>query len=328
MRLLFAKLRHIGDALLITPLVTAVRASYPEAEIVVVVRKGTEGILAGCPAIERLLTTAPPERAHRGWKTLWQDLKTLGAIRASRFDYAFDLTHADRGRLLVGLSGAATRCADGLVYPPKPPLRWLLNRLSRADWSHVHRAEADWKIVNDALPLSEPPGPMVFARDRTADCSIPCDEQSIIIHPATRWVIKQWPVARWVEVAKALVERGRRVIVSVGPAPAEIEVGRQIVQGAGHGVVSTEGALNWRQLAGLMHQAGFFIGVDTAAMHLAAACGLPSVALFHSRAQSRVWAPWKVKAEVLLPPGETGEGRMEDIQTTAVLDAFVRLSGG
>lgn len=327
MRLLFAKLRHIGDALLVTPLITAVRASYPDAEITVAVRKGSEGILAGCPAIDRLLTTAPPEKTRRGLRTFCGDLMTLGKIRANRFDHAVDLTHADRGRLLVGLSGADKRCADGCVYPPKAPLRWLLNRLSTADWSHVHRAEADWKIVNDVLPLSLPPGPMVFERGRTSDCRIPCDSKTVIIHPATRWAIKEWPMDRWVELAKFLTTNGRRVIVSVGPDPDEIAIGGRIRDGAGDGVISTKGGLNWRQLAGLMHRAGYFIGVDTAAMHLAAACSLPSVALFHSSAQSKVWSPWQVPAEVLLPPGPTGEGRMEDIKLSAVVAAFGRLSG-
>ena len=65
MRLLFVKLKHIGDALIMTPALMAARAAYPRAEIWVVVRQGCEGILAGCPAIDRVLTTAAPE-AHRG----------------------------------------------------------------------------------------------------------------------------------------------------------------------------------------------------------------------------------------------------------------------
>ena len=63
MRLLFVKLKHIGDSLLLTPTLAAVRAMYPQAEIWVVVREGSQGILSGCPAIDRLLTVAAPESA-------------------------------------------------------------------------------------------------------------------------------------------------------------------------------------------------------------------------------------------------------------------------
>jgi heptosyltransferase III len=326
MRLLFVKLRHIGDALLMTAMLTAIRARYPNAEIAVVVRRGTEGILAGCPAIDQLFTTAPAERSRRNLATFWQDLQLLGQIRKARFDYAFELTHADRGRLLVGLSKAHHRGGDACIYPPKLPFRWFLNRASMADWSHVHRAEADWEIVNAILPLGDHlPGPMVFDKARTLGCGIPGDDNTVIIHPVTRWVIKEWPLERWVAVAKGLVADGRRVVVSVGPDPNEIAIGEKIKTLAGAGVVSTAGQLNWAQLAGLMHQAALFVGVDTAAMHLAAACGLPSVALFHSRAQSLVWRPWKVPAEVLLPPGETGEGQMVDITDDTVEAACRRL---
>jgi heptosyltransferase-3 len=65
MRILFTKLRHIGDNLLITPIVVATRLKYPDAEIWVAVRRGTEGILAGCPEIDHLVTTARPEEGGR-----------------------------------------------------------------------------------------------------------------------------------------------------------------------------------------------------------------------------------------------------------------------
>lgn len=76
----------------------AARAQYPNAEIWVVVRKGTEGILAGCPAIDHLLTVAPNENNQRGPESLWRDLRTLMHLRRQHFDYAFELSDGDRGR--------------------------------------------------------------------------------------------------------------------------------------------------------------------------------------------------------------------------------------
>ena len=65
MRLLFVKLKHIGDSLLLTPTLSAVRTMYPDSEIWVVVRRGCEAILRGCPAIDNLLTAAAPELSSR-----------------------------------------------------------------------------------------------------------------------------------------------------------------------------------------------------------------------------------------------------------------------
>src|SRR6266850_2214100 len=117
MRLLFIKPKHIGDALLLTPTLAAARQRYPDALIWVMVRSGTEEILAGCPAIDRVLTTAAPENQKRPRWSWWEDVKLLRELRAQRFDYAFELSNGDRGRLFAGFSGAKQRCANQEVYP-------------------------------------------------------------------------------------------------------------------------------------------------------------------------------------------------------------------
>jgi hypothetical protein len=106
LRLLFVKLRHIGDALLLTPTLAAVKKAIPRAEIWVVVRRGSEGILAGCPHIDVLRTAMIPEHgaardAHRG-----NDAGLLRELRGAHFEHAFELGGGDRGRWLVALSGA------------------------------------------------------------------------------------------------------------------------------------------------------------------------------------------------------------------------------
>lgn len=328
MRLLFIKFKHIGDALLLTPTLTAARATYPDAEIWVAVRRGTEGILAGCPAVDRVVTCAAPDADHRNWGEVGRELRELRAVRQARVDYAFDLTHADRGRLWAALSGAQHRCADGRIYPPRWPWRWGLNRLSFVDWSLMHRAEADWQVVNACLPLAgDGAGPLVYAPVRIAPCEFMGSKALAVLHPATRWQRKRWLVERWQALALALQAAGLQVLISVGPSADEVAEGEAIAR-AVPGVQSTAGRLTWAQLAGLLHEARLFVGVDTAAMHLAAACGCPTVALFHSQAQARVWAPWRVPTEVVLPVGAATEERMEAIPLTEVQAAAERVLAG
>src|SRR6266496_3983286 len=124
MRLLFVKLKHIGDSLLLTPTLAAVRSTYPAAEIWVVVRKGCEGILQGCAAIDRLLTAAVPEPAKRSRLNWWHDFRTVRELRRRRFDHAFELTDGDRGRWIAAFSGADVRCANGAGRP----LHWWWRR--------------------------------------------------------------------------------------------------------------------------------------------------------------------------------------------------------
>src|SRR5439155_13712127 len=111
MRLLFIKLKHIGDSLLLTPTLSAVRAVYPQAHICVVVRQGCEGILAGCPAIDQILTSAAPEAKKRKARQFWAELQLIRTLRRQKFDCTFELGDGDRGRLLSFLSGSTERCA-------------------------------------------------------------------------------------------------------------------------------------------------------------------------------------------------------------------------
>jgi heptosyltransferase-3 len=132
MRLLFVKLRHIGDALLLTPTLAAVKQIMPRSEIWVVVRRGTEGILAGCPHIDELRTAMIPEQggvreAHRG-----ADAGLLRELRRAGFEHAFELGGGDRGRWLVSLSGARGRTAHTAAAKFPKIWRRAFNRPSRS----------------------------------------------------------------------------------------------------------------------------------------------------------------------------------------------------
>ena len=96
MRILFIKLRHIGDSLLLTPTLVATKEKFPHAEIWVLVRESWDAILAGCPEIDRLLTTANPDaskRTTRGWLS---DLRLAALLHRTKFDHVFELTDSDR----------------------------------------------------------------------------------------------------------------------------------------------------------------------------------------------------------------------------------------
>ncbi len=326
MRLLFVKLKHIGDALLLTPTIAATKAAYPQAEIWMVVRRGTEGILAGCPHIDNLLTASAPE-AHQREPFAWlNDLRLLRRLRQQRFDFAFEFTQGDRGRLLAGLSGARVRCASDGVY--RVPVFWRpwFHRLSKYDWSAAHQVEATFRLVDEWLPLgvAQPP-PLVFDPSRAEPCDLGLPLSAFaVLHPGTRWQRKRWPVERWVEIGRALLATLRHIVISVGPGEEEVRLGDQIAAEIGPQAVCTRGKLSWAQLAGLLGRARLFVGVDTAAMHLAAACQCPTVALFGASVAQH-WRPWAVAHRLVgeeVPPGRKApDGAMSSIDPAEVLRA-------
>lgn len=287
-----------------TPTLTAARQKYPAAEIWVVVRRGCEGILAGCPAIDRVLTAAPAEQWNRGLASLGAEVRLILALRRRGFDCVFELGDSSRGRWLAWLSGGRRAAADGSL---RPLGRWwqrkfTLLALPPVERKKLHRVQKDFAVASQLLALGEEAPPLSFVPQRTQEWSgVDGGAPFVVFHPGTRWLRKRWPIARWVELGSRLVALGFRIVISAGPDADEVALGRELVAGIGAGTVSTMGQANWPQLAGLLHRASLFVGVDTAAMHLAAACQCPTVALF-GPSVATYWRPWQVPHELVSPP--------------------------
>ena len=318
MRILFIKLKHIGDALLLTPTLAATRKRYPEASIWVVVRKGCDGILEGCPAIDRLLTAVPPEPDKRSLLYWLPDVGLIRELRRQRFDYAFELSDGDRGRWISYLSRARNRCAS----KPAQPLNWWWRRqftfISGFDWPKRHRVEKDFFTVNDTLPLGDEIPPLVFEQTATKPSGLPVRPGAYaLLHPGTRWQRKRWPAEKWIELGQFLLAHVPQLVISVGPDREETELAAILRAAFGAKAISTEGKLSWAQLAGLLYQARLFVGVDTAAMHLAAACECPTVAIFGPSLVDQ-WRPWQVPNQVVTPPSLARQSVPEERLTEAV----------
>lgn len=302
MKLLFIKLKLIGDALILTGTLREVKRLYPDAEIHVVVRKGTEGILAGCPEISAIHTTGDKS----GGKTarLRRELGLIRRLRREKFDRAFELGDGDRGRTLALLSGAKHRHAN-------------FSRIDSGFWRRVfrgspvvshdgkHASEWDSGVVAAALGVSLGKPQPVFVRER-ADFG-PVDglgfsAAPVIIHPVASREGKMWTKENWVAVVRLLAARKIPVLLSCGPAPAERALCDAIAAESGAGeIFKTDGRYTWSQVAGACYRSRLYLGLDTAAMHLAAACGTPVVALFAQPPESYpgTWAPVGTRCTVL-----------------------------
>lgn len=311
-----------------TPSIESIKRNIPDAEITVVVRKGTESILDGCPFIDHCFTTAAPEKHNRSFfSDLYQELRLLLHLRAQKFDYAIDLGLNDRGITLVALSGARFRAVNDFIYPVKFPWKWLMNRFGKSDWSLVHRAVSDFLGIKDIIPLKDAlPGPLVYHKEKTVmpDLPLSASKKWIVLHPGTRWKRKQWQEARWVEIGRQFCSMGFQVVISAGPDLEEKELAGRITRSLGSDCVNTAGQLTWAELAGLLYRAVLFVGVDTAAMHLAAACGTPSVALFGPTLECE-WRPWQVRHEVVAGSVDFRCRSMDDITVEQVMSASQRM---
>lgn len=312
MRVLLVKTKNIGDALLLTAAARAIRRDYPEAKITALVRAGTEGILAGAVSIDHVATwgRVPEASASRSRMTWWKH----------SYDLAIDLGGTSSGRWAVLLSRAGRRSTRG------PARRWP-SWCARSWVPHpdiVHHAARDFYHVSSLLPLHDPVPALEFARER-ADYSAPAPfARYAVLHPSTRWSEKRWPLEQWIILARHFQEtHGLPLVLSSGPSDEEVAFTRSL-----HAALDparthcTEGKLTWSQLAGLLFRARLFAGVDTAAMHLAAACQCPTLALMVY--DPRHWGPWHCPHRTVHAPPDhtlTRAQRMQRLDAASALAA-------
>jgi heptosyltransferase-3 len=306
MRILLIKPKQIGDTLILTPTIAGIRQAQPDAEIWVVARRGCEGILAGCPDISRILTVAAVEKRDRRRGDIWKELKTVGELLTHRFDYAFELGDGNRGRNLIRFARARRRFS---VKPTDAGGERGAKRagcaISTFDWQTCHRVEKDYFSVSEFLPLPDTVPPMTFAPER-AEPWPPGESLSdfCVVQVGTRQGFNRWQRDGWREVGRALLEKCSNVVLTCGPVAREREEAASLQRELGARALNTDGGATWREMAWLLGGAKLYVGPNTAAMHLAAACGCPVVALFGPSIEDH-WHPWRVPYRVVTSPGYT-----------------------
>jgi heptosyltransferase III len=276
-RILVIALRRLGDVLLTTPLIRSIKCAFPAASIEALVFAGTQGILSGNPDLAKVI--AIPQRPGA------QDMITLIRRLARRYDLALSTQSGDRPTTLAWIAGrqsAGPVEAAGLTATVKG---WALTRSYVRD-REQHR-------VRDVLRLAELIGIPAIAE-------IVCPKGDVrpeilprrpyaVVHAAPMFTYKRWTAEGWRELAAALRQRGLGVIISGAESDASYldNVWR------GSDVMRLDGKLDWPELAAAIRGGQIYIGPDTAITHLAAATGVPTVALY-GPTDPRLWGPWPI----------------------------------
>jgi heptosyltransferase-3 len=123
-----------------------------------------------------------------------------------------------------------------------------------------------------------------------------------VVQVGSRQGFNRWHREGWLEVCRALMERFPNVVASCGPAVHEREEAAWLQQELGPRALNTDGKATWPELAWLLRRAKLYVGPNTAAMHLAAACQCPVVTLFGPSIEDH-WHPWRVPYRIVTSAG-------------------------
>ena len=120
---------------------------------------------------------------------------------------------------------------------------------------------------------------------------------AVVVHAPSMWPYKQWPVAHFEQLVAALLAQGRQVVLTGSGGGRDQECIAPLRRlGRPPQLVDASGQLDFNQLAALLGEAALYIGPDTSVSHLAAATGVPVIAIFGPTNPLR-WAPWPARAQ-------------------------------
>lgn len=295
-RVLIIRPDHLGDMLLTTPAIQAIKARRPELELHVLCGPWCADLLANYDEVDQALTLPFPgfRRDSAGGNAYLLALGSARKLRAIGYDSAI-VMRPDHwwGAMLAWLAGIPQRV--GYDLPGVAPFLTLARKLE-----HQHAAAQNLRLVEALMdeplsaeirldfPLQAEDRKRIDAR--LAEWGIGEGAPIICIHPGSGAPSKLWLAEKWAAVADAAAEEFEAAIIFTGTA-GEAAIIDEIAVKMNTAAHIIAGSTSVGQLAALYSRSLAVVGPDSGAMHLAAAVHRPTVALF-GPADPLEFAPW------------------------------------
>ncbi|MDI6725993.1 MAG: glycosyltransferase family 9 protein [Smithellaceae bacterium] len=307
-RVLMIQLGDVGDVVWATPAFRAVKDFLGGGSLSLLVREGCRSLLAADPAIDQIYEVAHTEGKGDFLYRMRDELALIRSLRRARFDAVIDLRADDRGAFTAFLAGAPIRAA-GLYGGPSRWRNRLFTRLipvSSRPPGILGAAEQSLSILRGlGIPT---PGtvPRIYpAREAIAKAGVLLGEKGleasgfVTINPFSRWTYKEWGDDGWRQLSGLIWKTFSLPAVMVG-SPAERGRAENLITSTQGPLINLAGRTNLGDLAALLAQSRLHLGVDSAAPHIAAAVGTPTVTIF-GPSDWRDWAPVGTRHRVVLP---------------------------
>jgi ADP-heptose:LPS heptosyltransferase len=298
-RLILLNFGGLGDEVLFSPVITALRCTYPQAHITLVVEHRSRAIGPLLPGINALETVT--QIANR--KALfWQLLQLL---RRGRFDVVLSSGSSPFIPVLLWASGIPIRVGYATGKPTDRLLTHAapLNTHQYAGQMYGDLAQALLGKAIDSTPVLQPDWSTVTPDLLAWWSELPAASgKTVVIHPGVsllsqqKRILKSWPVDHWLALTQQLLEKGHRVILAGGPDDTgtikALTDSSNPLPASPNLHVAAGQTRHLTDLAWLLKQADGLICVDSAPMHVAVAINTPVVAMFGPTDSAK-----------LLPPG-------------------------
>jgi heptosyltransferase III len=289
-RVLVVRLRSIGDTVLATPSLHALRRFLPGARIDVLLEDWVAPLLEGSDEVDRVLTVRRKSQSSR--------LRVARRLRAEGYDVAYNLHGGSTAALLVRASGATHRVgyADyayaALHNHAAPPSAELWGR------EKTHSAEQQLALLGwTGVPVSDRPASRLPVNDAAAaavgrrlndEAQLSPARPFALIHPAAAFETKTWAASNFARVVEHLAARGLAAVAVAAPGEEQVV---DEVRANTSAPLAAFTDLSLPELTALAARASIFVGNDSGVAHVAAAVRVPQVVVFGSSNVAH-WRPW------------------------------------
>lgn len=295
--ILVIRLYFVGDVLLSTPVMAALRSRFPDAHIAVLIKRRARDVLFENPHIDEVIEYDGVRRYHN---PVWL-VSLARRLRRNRYDLVVDLTGDHRSSLLLaaadpGFRVGVNHCGMGFLLDRRIPYR-----------SEGHIIDHLLTSVEPVGAVAEDPVPVLVlsdsevreARELLVEAGIQPGEAFVVLSPGANWRFRRWPARRFGALADRVRERLGVPSVVTGSA-ADVECATAVVEASSGAAVSLAGRTSLRTLAGVASLSAAFVGNDSGPLHVAASQRTPVVGLFGPNTPER-YAPRGGESRIVWP---------------------------
>ena len=294
-RILLIQLGDIGDFVLTTPTMRTLRENCPSSEIFVLVREHVSELVDNCPWVDGLISVNKAKRKLRD--ELDHQRRFILQLRKKRFQLTIDLRTGTRGAIVSFLSGARARVGryadNGGLWRNRlfthlvRPVNELEQYSSLHSLNILEPLQLQIRDISPALEVA--PEKRKLAREILSKEGVSLNKPIIVLHPFSRWSYKEWPIQNYIALINHVGSRYPVSFVLTG-AHEDTDRAAEILRGGASGIHNLVGKSSLGELSGLLANCSLLIGIDSAAAHIAAAVGTPTVTIF-GPSSPVCWAP-------------------------------------
>ena len=299
-KILIIQLGDIGDVVWAIPAFWAVKNAFPQAEVSVLTRRPNGDLLLDDSHIGNVF------QVDR--RSVFKGLQLVKSIRREKFDLLFDLRADDRGAYISLLSGAKMRAA--LYYREIDWRNRMFTHLANPPQTEervLGAAEQSLKILRSFGIQETTSTPQLSISTATrnkaiellASEKIVSEKGFVTVNPFSRWSYKEWGIDKWRQIISFVWQEYKTPVLILG-SEEERKRANELIFADSSSAYNLAGKTTLREMAGVLQRSRLHIGVDSAAPHIAAAVGTPTLTIY-GPSDWRDWAPPGEKNQVVLP---------------------------